>query len=83
MFLIFLKILDISLEGLEMPNLKIIAESSSHFPIHLVNEVRRFLELILYCAVNSKQKQKFIMNITEMEESNQNLIMVAIIKVNR
>jgi hypothetical protein len=80
--LIFLKILDISLERLEMPNLKIIAESSLSSSINLDNEVRIFLELILYCAVNCRQKKEFIMNIMGMEEPNQKLIMVAITKVN-
>ena len=55
-----------------LPDIDLIGEQSD------AAELGRMLQLILYCAVNCKQKQKFIHTIRLMEESVQHVAMIAI-----
>lgn len=77
----YTEVLEHSLSDFEMPNLNLIAESSTttdNSPEEVNDELSHLLQLVLGCAVNCERKSEFIENIMEMNETTQHMIMTAI-----
>ena len=69
-----------------MPNLNLIAESSSSSNNNsgeVTDELCHLLQLVLGCAVNCERKSEYIETIMEMNETTQHMIMTAIQEVYR
>ena len=68
-----------------MPNLNLIAESSSsnNNSGEVTDELCHLLQLVLGCAVNCERKSEYIETIMEMNETTQHMIMTAIQEVYR
>lgn len=68
----YTEVLNMDIIGFNLPDVSCIAEKNDKA------ELGRLLQLILGCAVNCDEKQEYIQNIMQMEESVQHVVMNAI-----